>query len=49
MLTRLIAFAGGIAAIALIVPEFASSYLDRRMETASSQQISASPASTTAR
>jgi aspartyl protease family protein len=48
MLTRLIAFAGGIAALALVVPEFASRYLDRQAETAASPQTSASAARTTA-
>ncbi|MEY9199185.1 TIGR02281 family clan AA aspartic protease [Sinorhizobium sp. CCBAU 05631] len=40
MLTRLIAFAGGLAAIALVVPDLVSNYLDRR-ESGSPQQAAA--------
>lgn len=47
MLIRLIAFAGGLAAIALVVPDLVSSYLDRP-DTKSSQQAAASPTPTTA-
>ncbi|MBP2236091.1 aspartyl protease family protein [Sinorhizobium kostiense] len=35
MVTRLLAFAGGLAALALVVPEFASSYLARHSNSAS--------------
>ncbi|AFL54462.1 aspartyl protease family protein [Sinorhizobium fredii] len=48
MLTRLIAFAGGLAAIALVVPDLVSNYLDRG-ESRSPPQASASATPATAR
>ncbi|ACP27180.1 putative transmembrane protein [Sinorhizobium fredii NGR234] len=47
MLTRFIAFAGGLAAIALVVPDLVSNYLDRR-DTTSSQQATTNPTPATA-
>ncbi|OHV80559.1 TIGR02281 family clan AA aspartic protease [Ensifer sp. LCM 4579] len=40
MITRLLAFAGGLAALALVVPELASNYLDRSEETAATPRTS---------
>ncbi|HXV31792.1 MAG TPA: TIGR02281 family clan AA aspartic protease [Sinorhizobium sp.] len=47
MFTRLIAFAGVVAALALVVPELASNYLSRQGQTASSPQAP-SPVTATA-
>lgn len=47
MITRLIAFAGAIAVLALVVPEFASNYIEQHGEAASSPQAS-TPAAATA-
>lgn len=40
MITRLIAFAGGLAVLALAVPELASTYLDGRKEAMTPRQTS---------
>ncbi len=46
MITRLIALAGGLAALALIVPELASNYLARQNDSASPPLVSASATAT---
>ncbi|ODR90262.1 retropepsin-like aspartic protease family protein [Sinorhizobium alkalisoli] len=46
MITRLLAFAGGLAALALIVPELASSYLGRTEETAAAPRTSTAASAT---
>jgi aspartyl protease family protein len=48
MITRLLAFAGGLTALALAVPELASVYLDRHRETASQTSTGAAPPAATA-
>ncbi|MCA1370520.1 TIGR02281 family clan AA aspartic protease [Bradyrhizobium sp. BRP14] len=48
MITRLLAFAAGFAALALVVPELASNYLARQRETASQTSTSTAPPAATA-
>jgi aspartyl protease family protein len=48
MITRLLAFAGGLTAFALAVPELASVYLDRHRETASQTSTGVAPPAATA-
>ncbi|WP_085031353.1 retropepsin-like aspartic protease family protein [Ensifer aridi] len=49
MITRLLAFAAGLAALALVVPELASTYLARQSESAVERSVGAAAPAATAR